>query len=360
MPHDEVTVYGAGMSGLIAAYDLARRGSGVTVHDRERGFGGSSIFNPSLHVTPLDVERTSGYLDIDLNEVFHPLSACPSYFEDLKVMFPVQGVYAVERGNRPSSLDALLYRLCREAGVEFAWGSALDRKVLDSLPPRTIIACGLNPPAYELLGVPHLRWEAWMSRGERRMQAYAWLWWDRCINEYGYFTAANGIFFDMLFSVGRGVGRDCLKRYEDFMFRREGIEHHDWDYVVGATPIASPRNPRLFQGRAVLCGTISGAIDPMLGFGISGALVTGKVAALAVFDPEGAEREFRRFNRYFRHAWWFKNRVWWSLVRPHVGMLRKAIGMAGVERVERLGRMAAAGRIPLRSAVPGFSFMSCH
>ncbi len=283
-----MTIYGAGMSGLIAAIHLARRGHAVTVHDREKGFGGSRIFNPSLHVTPLDVQRTSEYIGIDLSGAFHQVIACPSYFNDLKVMFPVQSVYAVERGDRPTSLDTLLYGMCSDLGVEFAWESHLDEKVIEKLPPRTIIAGGLNPPTYDLLGIPYLKWEAWLSRGSIDMGAFAWLWWDRGINEYGYFTTANGIYFDMLFSIGRGVGRDCLRRYEEFMVRQEGIEHHDWSYVVGATPIARPDNPRLFWRDAVLAGTMTGSIDPMLGFGISGALVTGKVAAQAVYDRDGA------------------------------------------------------------------------
>lgn len=360
MPADKVTIYGAGMSGLIAAVNLAREGFAVTVHDREPGFGGSRDFNPSLHVTPLDVARTSDYVGIDLAGAFHQVTACPSYFHDLRLMFPVKSVYAVERGDRPTSLDALLYAMCAELGVEFAWESRLDEKTVENLPPRTIIAGGLNPPTYDLLGIPYLKWEAWMACGSIDMGAYAWLWWDEGVNEYGYFTSANGIYFDMLFSIGRSVGRECLKRYEEFMVRQEGIEHHDWRYIVGATPIARPDNPRLFWRDAVLAGTMTGSIDPMLGFGISGALVTGKVAALAITDRDRAEAEFRRFNRYFRYSYFFKHRIWWKHVRPRVGLMEKAIRLAGPGNIEKLGNWVAEGYIPVVSAIPGFSYMSCH
>ena len=37
---------------LIAALTLAREGCAITVHDREPGYGGSSLYNPSTHVTP--------------------------------------------------------------------------------------------------------------------------------------------------------------------------------------------------------------------------------------------------------------------------------------------------------------------
>ena len=360
MASEEVTIYGAGMSGLIAAVDLARKGYAVTVHDREGGLGGSRRFNPSLHVTPLDVGRTSEYLGIDLAGAFQQVIACPAYFEEVKVMFPVRSVYAVERGDRPTSLDALLYGMCADLGVEFVWGSRLDEESLKRLPARTIISCGLDPRTYDLLGIPYLKWEAWLARGSADMGAFAWLWWDREINEYGYFTTANGIYFDMLFSIGRGVSRECLRRYERFMVEREGVEHHDWDYVTGATPIARPDNPRLFWREAVLAGTMTGSIDPMMGFGISGALVTGKVAAMAVYDRVRAEEDFRRFNRLFRYSHYFKHRVWWRHIRPRVGLMKRAIRLAGPENVERVGNWVADGRIPVVSAIPGFSYMSCH
>lgn len=360
MDDKRVTIYGAGMSGLIAAVNLAREGYAVTVHDREPAFGGSRIFNPSLHVTPLDVQQTSDYIGINLQSVFHPVAACPSYFHDYKVMFPVKGVYAVERGNRPTSLDTLLYRMCKDLGVEFAWESRLDKETLEHLPPRTIIACGLIPSSYDLLDIPYMKWEAWLATGTIDIGTYAWLWWDEGINEYGYFTSANGIYFDMLFSIGKKVDKECLSRYEDFMIRNEGIEHHDWGYITGATPIAKPDNPRLFWKDAVLCGTMTGSIDPMLGFGISGALVTGKVAALAITDRAKAEAEFGRFNRLFRLSYYFKHRLWWKYIRPQVGLMERSLRLVGPDRIEKLGNLAADGKLPVISAIPGFSFMSCH
>jgi len=68
---DEATIYGAGMSGLIAAANLARDGYGVTVHDSEPGYGGSRLYNPSTHVTPLDPVRTSEYIGIDITPVWN-------------------------------------------------------------------------------------------------------------------------------------------------------------------------------------------------------------------------------------------------------------------------------------------------
>ncbi|MBU4490223.1 MAG: NAD(P)-binding protein [Actinobacteria bacterium] len=354
----EVTIFGAGMSGLIAAINLSRDEYAVTVREKESGYGGCPLYNPSTHVTPLDVERTSEYIGIDISSAFHPVISCPAYFHETKVQLPVTGVYAVERGNRPTSLDTLLYNQCLKLGVDFEFESPLTGEELNSLPLNSIIACGLTPSVYDMLDIPYIRWYGWLSRGEIGIGSYAWLWWDECISEYGYLSAVNGYYFDLLFSI-RDVGRDCLEKYKSFMVRNEGIEHDNWEYVSGAVPIASPDNPRLFWGDAVLCGTISGAQDPMLWFGISGALVTGKVAALAITDRERAVEDFSRFTRRFSKSYYVKNKVWYPLIRPNVKMMERAINTMGIERFEKLGELAGEGRIPLKFSIPGFSQLGC-
>jgi len=354
----DVTIFGAGMSGLIAAVNLAREGYSVTVHEKEPGYGGSQLYNPSTHVTPLDLEKTSEYIGIDISPAFHQVLACPAYFHETKVMLPVNGIYAVERGNRPTSLDTLLYKECEGLPISFEFNSKLDKETLSDLPPNSIIACGLIPSAYEMLDIPYLPWYGWISRGEIGIGSYAWLWFDECISEYGYLSAVNNYYFNLLFSI-RKVERSCLDKYTAFMVRNEGIEHPDWEYTSGAVPLARPDNPRLFWNDAVLCGTMSGAMDPMLWFGISGALVTGKVAALAITDRAKAEAEFHRFTRRFRENYIVKNQLWYRFVRPNVSAMEKTIKVLGVPTVERIGKLLEEGKLPFRSAIPGFSYLSC-
>ena len=360
MNGSEVTIYGAGMSGLVAAINLARDGYDVTVHDREDSYGGSKLYNPSTHVTPLDPIATSEYIGIDISPAFHQVLQCSSYFHELKVQLPVDEVYAVERGGRVSSLDTLLYSECEKLSVKFEFSSALEKEDANNFAPNTIVACGLIPSVYTMLDIPYLKWYGWISRGEIDLSSYAWLWWDECITEYGYLSAVNNYYFDLLFSI-REVGRDCLEKYKRFMVHNEGIEHPDdsWEYVRGAVPLASRENPRLFHNGAIMCGTMSGAMDPFMWFGISGALVTGKVAAIAVGDRAAAEREFARFTKRFKAMYEFKNKLWYPLVRPRVGVLEKMIRLAGVENVNKAGLMTEQGKVPVKMAVPGFSHMSC-
>ena len=357
MSAGEAIVYGAGMSGLVAAYNLARDGYAVLVREREATFGGSRIFNPSTHVTPLDPAATSDYIGIDISGVFHPVASISLYLHDQQLPLPAAGSYAVERSSRLSSLDALLYEKCLEAEVEFEFERELTEDELPSLPPGTIIACGLNPEAYELLDIPFITWKGWMSRGEAERSGYAWIWLDECITEYGYISYCNGLYYDLLFSYGREVERECLDRYREFMQRSEGAKHGDWEYVSGAVPLAAADNPQLVRNGLIMCGTISGAMDPFMGFGISGALVTGKVAATAVSDRGRAEEEFQRFNRNFAAVYRFKHEVWYGL-RSRVDLLEELARVLGPEHSLRLVT-AGIRKGRKSSAIPGFSPVSC-
>jgi flavin-dependent dehydrogenase len=354
----EVLIYGAGMSGMVAAYNLAAEGHAVLVRDQEPAYGGSRVFNPSLHTTPLDVEATSEYIGIDVAPAFQPVSELYIYLHDLKIDAPVFMAYHVERSSRPASLDTLLYRKCMDAGVNFEFESPLRREDIAGLAPGTIIACGLNQPAYDYLGVPYTDWYAWMSSGEMEEDDYAWMWFDECINEYGYISFANGIYYNLLFAYDQEVPPEALERYREWMRRVRGMDNEDWEYVHGVAPVTSPDNPQLIRNGLIMCGTISGCLDPFMGFGISGALVSGKVAATAVTDLAKAQEEFERFTRNYAKVFRFKHDFWYNL-RARVDLLEGLAEILGPERtIKLLIEGLRKGR--KSSAIPGFSPLSCH
>ena len=358
MAAKEVIIYGAGMSGMLAAYNLAKEDCAVLVRERESGFGGSKQYNPSLHTTPVDLEATSEYVGIDISPGFKPVESISLYLHDFHLPFPAAMSYSVERSSRPSSLDALLYDSCLEAGVEFEFNSPLRKENIGKLPEGTIIACGLNPEAYEYLNIPYVQWNGWLARGETERSGYAWIWLDECITEYGYATFENGLAYNLLPSYQREVDRECLERYRGFMRRVEGMDHEDWDYIRGAVPLASPDNPRLIRDGLIMCGTMSGAMDPFMSFGISGALIAGKIAAAAVMDREKAEEEFARFNRNFAIVHRFKQELWDNL-RPRVDLLEGLARILGPELTLRL-MVEGIRKGRKSSAIPGFSPVSCH
>jgi hypothetical protein len=361
MAKKETFIYGAGMSGMVAAINLAREDYRVILREVEDSYGGSKIYNPSTHVTPIDVEKTSAYIGVDVSPVFHKVIECPAYMHDTKFMFPVYEVFGVERGDREGSLDTLLYRECLELGVEFEFSTPLRKEDIPNLKPGTIIACGLIPKAYKMLDVPFLPVHMWLSRGEIGFTDRAWLWFDESITEYGYLSAVNNYYFDLLFSFGKRVEEGALEKYKDFMVRNEGVEHDEWEYQTAAVPLARADNFKLFRNGLVMCGTMSGAIDPFMGFGISGALVTGKVAATALSDPAAAQAEFDRFLAGFRRSFYLKE-MWKRFVRPDVRRMERHVQLVGTERVNRIVKLTEREKslLPLPFGTPGFGHANIY
>jgi len=56
---------------------------------------------------------------------------------------------------------------------------------------------------------------------------------------------------------------------------------------------------KLFYDDKIITGTLAGAINPVIMFGVHGALVTGKIAALAVKDRALAQKTFDKINPAF-------------------------------------------------------------
>jgi flavin-dependent dehydrogenase len=95
-----------------------------------------------------------------------------------------------------------------------------------------------------------------------------------------------------------------------------------------------------------------------MGFGISGALVSGKVAAMAVTDTAKAQEEFERFTRNYAKVYQFKHDFWYKL-RARVDLLEGLAEILGPERtIKLLIEGLRKGR--KSSAIPGFSPLSCH
>ncbi|HPA72417.1 MAG TPA: hypothetical protein PKY31_09115, partial [Spirochaetota bacterium] len=96
-------------------------------------------------------------------------------------------------------------------------------------------------------------------------------------------------------------------------------------------------------------------MDPMFWFGILGALMSGKIAADAVTDPAGAEKEFLRVNRYFRRAYGVKNRIWYRHIRPRVNLMERIVRMIGAPRLERFAAKRVRADRHISFSIPGYA-----
>jgi hypothetical protein len=318
-------IVGAGLSGLTAGICLAREGREVEIWDRAGAVGGVARDQEEktkkpfaiADMTPFNVGRLSQYLGFSLvpegeqggrADYFTPLSyarfyiageGCDMHFRDDLCM------KLVERGPRPSSLDSHLYRTACNMGVKFRFGAAVESvRDFSNLPPGSIVATGMFKKTFEALGLPFKPACGYFAvqefKGYKGPETIVYL--DKYTKEYGYFTIINGMGCAILFQRGAGISEAAQEWFRGRLKEDAGLVFADWKLIedfVG-TPTGSIFNPRLFHDRFILAGTLAGAQDPSWVLGVHGALVSGKIAAMAVRDREGALREFRRMNRWWR------------------------------------------------------------
>ena len=303
----KITIVGAGLSGMVAAIHLAREGREVEVLEGHSGIGGMKGVHPSAHTTPIDVEAVSRTINIDLSSCFKPIRDFRMGVLNRLYTCASDSLYCVERSSRPTSLDSFLYAECLRHGVTFCFNTMVKDPLL-TLPPDSIIATGLHPEMFDALEIPYNRVYSFWMHAERNTGMFNDLkmefeqllvgYMDNYTNDYFYVTAMNDLWYALLFSrkpLSKANLSDCVKKVKE----RLGVSLDGWKFLTGCVPTRSFRNPRLFLGDKILTGSLSGSMDPMFLFGIHGALLSGRIAAIAVTDMEKAEAEFRNLNRFY-------------------------------------------------------------
>jgi hypothetical protein len=201
MGSGKVHILGAGLSGLVAAVNVARAGREVLVIEGAKRLGGMGGLHPSVHTTPIDPAWMSEQVGIDLKPAFHPIQNFLMGINEKTFRLNPAQMHAVERGARGASIDSLLYNLALAAGVRFEFGTRL--KDLRSLPKGSIVATGLLPEMYDYLQIPFE-----IPRGFASTRKTDWAPWCAGImssytDDYFYANCANRLMYGLLFGRGR-------------------------------------------------------------------------------------------------------------------------------------------------------------
>lgn len=318
----KVTILGAGLSGLVAAINLARDGEEVLVIDGEKGFGGSKLFHPSNHGTPIETKPVSDFIGIDISPCFKPITRQVIYVEDTRYVTDPGSLMGCERGRRDTSMDKLLYDIAVKDGVKFEF----DRKIKDhkDLPPGSIIATGLHSEMFDSLNVPFSQVYGFHATMETDREGEVMALLDTYVTDYYYHTAINGLWYGLIFQREKFEDGELAKKAtSEALEKYEGIKDVDWKPFSCRTPTGAKDNPRLFVEDKILTGSLAGAMDPLACFGIHGALMSGKVAAIAVKDKEAAQKEFDRINQFYPGA--FTMRKMMEAVPDRMPMIHQMI-----------------------------------
>jgi len=296
----KITIVGAGLSGMVAASDLARQGYEVTVLEREKRIGGSPAFHPSLHATPIDLNYTSEFVGIDISGCFQLLTDLHTWVRNKRIYSGMNN-YGVERGARETSIDSYLYRICLEHGVKFEFGQSIDS--LRDVPPGSIVATGLMCTMKDFSEHKKVSGHGYAFLMESKMGPASWQYSDVYSPDYFYAVAMNGILYGLVFGRNVEIDKKWLDVIDQQFYDREGIEIEEWkpfscEIMAGKRLFFGPGN------NYIMTGSASGSQDPYFGFGIVGAITSGKISALAVRDPDRAQVLFDKINRHHTYLYY--------------------------------------------------------
>lgn len=294
----DINIVGAGPAGLTAAIILKREGYNPIVHEAEKTFGGDPSWHPSVHGTPVNLDVLESYTGIDFSPVFHEVEIKDDYryYYNLKQL-PSPSLdpekdrlFNVERGPRETSLDGFLYQLAIKEGINIEFNCEWGAGEFKNAKPNTIVATGLSQSAYEARGVKFTPFYGyWTSQACDPQLVMGAGYAGDFTNEYAYACSANGLWYCLLFAKG-DVTKQELEKFNEIILAVEDrkIEIENWFRFTGSTV----RNPMLFDGNLIFAGTAAGLIEPARGYGIIGALLSGRIAATAVYNREKAQSEY--------------------------------------------------------------------
>ena len=293
MASKELQIYGAGLSGLVSAITLARSGHLVTVYEKEKRIGGTEHCHPSVQLTPLHMQQMERYVGIELESCFSKLDDFRGYIGSKKFVFSTKNLYVVERGLRTSSLDYFLYRTALDAGVTFKFSHPLTSEELGIIPEHTIIATAGYSKIVKALHLPYVTFKQFDARIKTDLEDISIAYFGDFTSDYGYISTKNGLLSAQL-SGPLHLSQENLHTFSNLVKETEGIELEGWSSVIAYFP----KKARLFTKFAgktyVLAGDVAGFLDPFFGFGINGALISGKIAAMSILSTKKALLEFKQ------------------------------------------------------------------
>ena len=349
----EQLIVGAGLSGLVAAINIARTGRKVRILEKYKTVGGQPERWPAVDVTPMNPETLGAYSGISLGEP--QIKKCKSltgYFWGREYDVPVAGtnLCCVERGPRKTGLEGYLLDIAQSEGVVVEFEQpVLGQGDIAKLPRDTIIATGLYAESFDALGVPYEMGYCFGGKGHTAdRDSEALIYFNNYTNDYAYWASLNGI--DMMFFFTRNpISKKAFATFEREIEKTQGFRYTEWLEGYGPTPTVKLTNPRLFVGGKILAGTISGMMEPFALFGVHGALVSGKIVAMAVDDKRDAWNEFNRSLT----GW--KSRLLSRKIYNRTPMFARRVAVVGFNEIlARIGDPASAILEGAFHAVPGY------
>jgi 4-hydroxybenzoate polyprenyltransferase/flavin-dependent dehydrogenase len=330
---DPVVIHGAGLSGLVAAIRLAEWGVPVEVRDGRDGPGGMAAARPAVHSVLQDPAAVAAHLGLPIEPLFQRTRRETAWIGGRRIDLRSRHWNCL-RGASQGALDRWLLDRARACGVTPRYAAPVRRE--DGRTGTEILATGHSPVAFRMLGLAYEPLDGWSAVTAWPGDSLLLSWRERWTGGgYAYLAASHGHAHALVFSRGAALPADARTEFERVLADEAGLRFTEWTRSPGAAPVAA-----VFEraGR-LLAGATAGFIDPFYLSGVSAALVSGGVAALAVVDPDEAKRRFGAFTRTFSPRRYAAALAWGAAPGSPAFWLAKAAAFATppVGRVHRDG-----------------------
>ncbi len=307
LPGKVIEISGAGPAGLSAALAVVHGGSPARVYERRNDVG--KRFHGDFQglenwTTTVDVLDELGSMGIESGFEYTPFREVTCFLPDgtSRVFCSLQPLfYLIRRGSDAGCLDTALKQQALDNGVDIRFDKTLHR-----LPAGGIVTQG--PRRADAIATGYL-FETDMADG-----AYAAI--SDCLAPKGYAY--------LLVCKGRGTLASCLfadfhndrrylERCVEFFTDRLGVRMNNPRRFGGSGNFSLPQTAR--KGNILYAGESAGFQDPLFGFGIRWALISGAEAGRALVDnnPARYERIWKqRLRAYHQTAAtnrWFYDRL---------------------------------------------------
>lgn len=294
MKREDIHVYGGGLSGLISAINLAKNGYEVIVYEKEKRIGGSTKCHPSIHMTPINIKKMEKHIGINIKSCFSKLEIFNGYIDNKKFNFSIKNLYVVERGPRESSLDYYLYNFAIKEGVEFKFSHPLTKEELSKIPNNSIISTAGYSQLVKSLKQPYISFKQYDTHMKADLGNITKAYFGNYSSDYGYISGKNGIISAQL-SGSSKLSLNDLNRFIQLVKETENIELKNWSSILSYFPKKVHLFKKFLGKTFILTGDIAGFLDPYFGFGINGALISGKIASLCFISRKKALDEFNKY-----------------------------------------------------------------
>jgi len=327
-PTPTIEISGAGPAGLAAALAIVRAGRSARVYERREDVGKrfhgdfQGLENWTTETDVLDELRTLGieptfeHTPFYAVNCFSPDGKCYEYRAS-KPLF-----YLIRRGSDAGCLDTVLKQQALDAGVEIRFGETIYR-----LPAGGIVTQGprrADAIAAGYLFETDMADGAWAAISDRLApKGYSYL-----LVCKGRATLATCMFADF------HNERRYLARTVEFFVEKLGVRMDNPRRFGGSGNFYLPRTAR--KGNILYAGESAGFQDPLFGFGIRWALISGAESGRALADDNPARYEKvwkQRLRAYHQTAAtnrWFYDRMG---DRGYAAALRKLARASDVRAV---------------------------